>query len=77
MTSLPVTLLGIHSAVKEDLRLSPAELVFGRPLRLPADVTTCSASKTSLDDITTFVQDLASQCPVSHSATFIHCSTSS
>ncbi|KFD60560.1 hypothetical protein M514_27264 [Trichuris suis] len=34
--SLPFALLGIRSAVKEDLRHCPAELVYGSSLRLPA-----------------------------------------
>lgn len=35
--SLPLVLLGIRSAVKEDLKSSSAELVFGEPLRLPGE----------------------------------------
>lgn len=34
---LPFALLGIRSTVKEDLRCSAAELVYGSPLRLPGD----------------------------------------
>ena len=33
--SLPIVMLGIHSCVKEDIGHSPAELVFGTPMRLP------------------------------------------
>ncbi|KAL0809105.1 hypothetical protein ABMA28_012730 [Loxostege sticticalis] len=33
--SLPIVLLGIRSAIKEDLNTSSAELVYGEPLRLP------------------------------------------
>lgn len=32
---LPVIMLGVHAALKEDLQASPAELVFGQTLRLP------------------------------------------
>ena len=75
LNSLPLALLGIRSAVKEDLKLSPAELVFGRPLRLPADITIKSASNATIDDIITFVQDLKSKLathrPVS-SRTLLH-----
>lgn len=35
--ALPVVLLGMRAAVKEDLQCSPAELVFGEPLRLPSE----------------------------------------
>lgn len=34
---LPLVLLGIRSAWKEDLKTSSAELVYGEPLRLPGD----------------------------------------
>ena len=34
---LPIVLLGIRSAVKEDLKCSPAELIYGQPLRLPGE----------------------------------------
>ncbi|KFD45657.1 hypothetical protein M513_13470 [Trichuris suis] len=33
--ALPLVLLGLRTAVKEDLQHAPAELVFGSPLRLP------------------------------------------
>lgn len=35
--SLPLILLGIRSAFKEDLQASSAELVYGEPLRLPGE----------------------------------------
>lgn len=35
--SLPLVLLGIRSAFKEDLQSSSAELVYGEPLRLPGE----------------------------------------
>ena len=35
--SLPLVLLGIRSAIKEDLNASPAEMVYGQPLRLPGE----------------------------------------
>lgn len=35
--SLPLILLGIRSAFKEDLKSSSAELVYGEPLRLPGE----------------------------------------
>ncbi|XP_064482835.1 uncharacterized protein LOC135395668 [Ornithodoros turicata] len=36
--TLPLVLLGIRSALKSDLGCSSVELVYGAPLRLPADV---------------------------------------
>ena len=35
---LPMVLLGIHTALKEDLHCTAAELVFGTTLYLPADL---------------------------------------
>jgi len=37
-SQLALILLGIRSSVKEDLKYSPAELVYGTTLRLPADI---------------------------------------
>ena len=34
---LPWVLLGIRTAFKEDLHMSSAELVFGKPLSVPSD----------------------------------------
>ncbi|CAN7950979.1 unnamed protein product [Ixodes pacificus] len=34
---LPLVLLGLRSAVEEELNCSPAELVYGSTLRLPGD----------------------------------------
>lgn len=34
---LPLVLLGVRSTLKEDLKSSPAELVYGEPIRLPGD----------------------------------------
>ncbi|KAG6448445.1 hypothetical protein O3G_MSEX005483 [Manduca sexta] len=48
--SLPWVLLGIRTAVKEDLQSSSAELVYGEPLRLPGeffDPTTPGTTDTS------------------------------
>ena len=35
--NLLIVLLGIHTVLKEDLHCSPAELVYGTTLRLPAE----------------------------------------
>ncbi|CAH2061847.1 unnamed protein product, partial [Iphiclides podalirius] len=37
--SLPVVLLGMRAALKQDLQCSPAQLVYGEPLRLPDGTT--------------------------------------
>ncbi|XP_076063402.1 uncharacterized protein LOC143038268 [Oratosquilla oratoria] len=36
---LPIVLLNIRSTVREDLQLTPAELVYGKDLRLPSQYT--------------------------------------
>ncbi|BES92430.1 Angiomotin C terminal [Nesidiocoris tenuis] len=41
---LPLTLLGLRSALKEDIGASPAEIVYGQTLRLPADFIENSAA---------------------------------
>jgi hypothetical protein len=38
--ALPLVLLGIRTAFKEDLQASVAELVYGEPLRLPGELLT-------------------------------------
>ena len=40
LQALPLVLLGIRSAVKEDLNASPAEMIYGEPLRLPGEFFT-------------------------------------
>ncbi|GBM44068.1 hypothetical protein AVEN_75885-1 [Araneus ventricosus] len=39
---LPIVLLGIHTAVKEDIKATCAELVYGTTLQLPSDMTETS-----------------------------------
>lgn len=36
-TRLPLILLGLRTAIKEDMDCSPAELVYGQPLRVPGE----------------------------------------
>jgi hypothetical protein len=38
--ALPLVLLGIHTAFKEDLQASVAELVYGEPFRIPGKLLT-------------------------------------
>jgi transposase InsO family protein len=41
--ALPLVLLGIRTAYKEDLQTSVAELVYGEPLRIPGELPTPTA----------------------------------
>ena len=47
--SLPLVLLGIRTALKDDLRCSAAELVYGTTLRLPAEFLQQSTTDTTAD----------------------------
>lgn len=47
---LPVVLLGIRSAIKNDTNASSAELVYGTTLRLPSDILTCTNVAQTPDD---------------------------
>lgn len=49
---LPLVLLGIRTAIKEDLNCSAAELVYGQNLRLPGDFSNLSDNTT---DYTEFI----------------------
>jgi cleavage and polyadenylation specificity factor subunit 1 len=42
--ALPLVLLGIRAAFKEDLETSVAELVYGEPLRIPGELLTPAAN---------------------------------
>jgi hypothetical protein len=48
--SLPLVLLGIRTALKEDLQCTAAELVYGVPLRLPGDFFSPSPLPVSPDE---------------------------
>ncbi|KAG8199928.1 hypothetical protein JTE90_015911 [Oedothorax gibbosus] len=56
--TLPLVLLGLRSAVKEDLQCTAAELVYGCTLRLPGEFL--SPSPVPVNDPCDFVQDLKS-----------------
>lgn len=53
---IPMVLLGIRTAFKQDLQCSAAEMVYGTTLRLPAEFITPTQSDTS--DITNYAQRL-------------------
>jgi transposase InsO family protein len=48
---LPLSLLGIRSTIKEDLKASSAEMVYGTTLTLPADLVDCSSAVPGSDSI--------------------------
>nr|XP_032524331.1 uncharacterized protein LOC116775561 [Danaus plexippus plexippus] len=60
--SLPLVMLGIRSAFKDDLKSSPAELVYGEPLRLPGEFfQTTTPPNTDISDFTTRLWHFASK----------------
>ncbi|GFT56123.1 retrovirus-related Pol polyprotein from transposon 412 [Trichonephila clavipes] len=80
---LPIVLLGIRSAVKEDLKASCAELVYGTTLRLPSDMLNVSIIPpcderfiTSLRNIMRHLNPVATSTH-GHSAHFVHPALSS
>lgn len=56
--SLPLVLLGIRSAFKEDIQASSAELLYGEPLRLPGELL--HPSENTCTDLTDFMARLRS-----------------
>lgn len=67
---LPLVLLGIRSAFKEDIQASSAELLYGEPLRLPGEFFDPSVpSTTDLSDFTARLRSFAEKLkpvPASH-----------
>ena len=59
MTTLPLILLGIRTALKNDINATAAEMVYGTTLRLPGEFFTPS-STTSLPDPSDFLNTLKS-----------------
>lgn len=49
LDALPIVLLGIHTAFKEDITCTSAELVYGTTLRLPGSFFSPSADTTTMD----------------------------
>ena len=77
--SLPWVLLGIRTAIKEDLQFSTAELVYGTTLRLPGEfISPSSFSPSDYTDCITrlrsFMVDLKAipPCTVSTYPSFVH-----
>lgn len=61
---LPYVLLGIRTTTKEDIKASPAELVFGKNPRLPADII---PDQNSTTDTEKFLKDLRRNIKETHS----------
>lgn len=51
LEALPMVLLGIRTALKEDLKASSAELLYGEPLRLPGEMLTPPPANTPRDPV--------------------------
>ena len=56
--SLPIVLLGIRSSLKEDLKATSAELVYGEPLNLPGDFFADNQESRSMNDPTSLFDRL-------------------
>jgi cleavage and polyadenylation specificity factor subunit 1 len=76
--ALPLVLLGIRAAFKEDLQVSVAELVYGEPLRIPGELLTPTAEPADpvhlITELRRHVARLR-QVPAAHHAspaTFVH-----
>ena len=74
MTHLPLVLLGVRSSVREDSGVSPAELLYGTPLRLPGqliDAAPVSVSPPSSDLVRHLqeIMKLSEQMPVNYHGT--------
>jgi hypothetical protein len=76
--ALPLVLLGIRTAFKEDLQASVAELVYGEPLRIPGELLTPAIDPADLAQlITELRQHMARLRPIpaerhASSGTFVH-----
>ena len=60
MESLPLVLLGIRTAFKDDIKCTTAELVYGTTLRLPGEFFNQRQHATSPIDQATYVTNLSS-----------------
>lgn len=47
--ALPIILLGLRTTVKEDLKSSPAELVYGQPLKIPGELVVAKSQQFDTD----------------------------
>jgi hypothetical protein len=51
--ALPLVLLGIHAAFREDLQESAAELIYGKAIRIPSELLTLTADPVDPAHLTT------------------------
>jgi hypothetical protein len=76
--ALPIVLLGIRTAFKDDLQASVADLVYGEPLRVPGELlnpTTCTVEPSHLiNQLRRHMQRLSLVTAARHAspATFVH-----
>ena len=61
--TLPLVLLSIRSMYKEDLKASPAELVFGTELTIPGDLITTTNSSAAPEQVVTKLKSILKQIP--------------
>jgi cleavage and polyadenylation specificity factor subunit 1 len=77
--ALPLVLVGIRTAFKEDMQASVAELVYGEPLRIPGELQTPSTNPVGPALLITELRQLMARLrPVpaarhASSAAFVHC----
>ncbi|GBL79678.1 Uncharacterized protein K02A2.6, partial [Araneus ventricosus] len=64
---LPIVLLGLRSALKEDINATCAQLVYGTTLRLPSDLVTSDSINQTINPtyVTSLIQTMRSLNPVS------------
>jgi hypothetical protein len=75
--ALPLVLLGIRTAFKEDLQASMAELVYGEPLRIPGELLAASPTTGDPSELITQLRHFEQLRPVpasrhSSPAVFVH-----
>ncbi|XP_037572239.1 uncharacterized protein LOC119454358 [Dermacentor silvarum] len=58
LEALPAVALGLRATFKPDIQATPAELVYGEPLRLPGELLSASAPDITTSDPTDFVARL-------------------
>ncbi|XP_037574434.1 uncharacterized protein LOC119456680 [Dermacentor silvarum] len=58
LEAIPAVILGLRGTFKPDIHATPAELVYGEPLRLPGELLAALSSSTTTSDPTDFVARL-------------------
>ena len=69
--AVPLVLLGIRTASKDDLKCSSAEMVYGTTLRLPGELFVCKHSDTTTDPLS-YVDTPKSLNSLTNSIPFVH-----